>query len=278
MKKLILAFAVCVTLSACASAPEPVPSTKQLDYSSLGHIEMATQDVRIVNRAYKVPQGAPYVGHLFKPTLTDAINRWAGDRLQAVGTTGRTTVIIKDASVTRTKIDNPDTGIESWFTRNQGSKYIGRVEVEVQALTPDGTMAVASANASHTVTLPEDPTSVEKYDAYVKLLDALMSDLNSGLEKAMHEHMDSFIVASEPPANFQPIAAEPVAQPAVTAEPMSMQMPVPQQQVAPQSAVAPAQDAGTMPEVPMEAVPMTVSPPPSRDNGPLSIRPMSQGQ
>ena len=193
MKKLALAFVL--VLTACASPPEVIPLPKQLDYSGLGRLELAAQDVRVVNRAYALPQTPPYIGHLFRPTLAEAVDRWASDRLQANGAAGHVVVVIKDASLTESKISNVDKGIESWFTREQGKKYTGRIEVSVEAQGgANGAMAYASANAVHSVTVSEEPTAVEKYDAYKKLLAALMQDLNANLEQAMRDHLGTYLL------------------------------------------------------------------------------------
>ena len=196
MKK--IALLLVLALAACASSPEPVPPQKQLDYSALGRLGVEAQDIRVINRTYALPQLAAYVGQTTKPTLVDAVNRWVSDRMQAVGSAGHVIVIIKNADVTESKIPHPDSGIGSWFTRQQGSQYLGHIEVTVEAQSPTGGTAIASATASHAVSLPEEPTQAEKYRAYVKLLDSLMVDLNQALEQSIHEHMGAFLVSLAP--------------------------------------------------------------------------------
>jgi len=194
MKKTLFAFVCAVLLSSCSSEPAPLPPL-QLDYSSLGKIYLNTQDVRIINRAGATPQKPPYVGHRFQPLLADALIRWGQDRLQAAGTTGHATMIIKEASVKETPLPKMG-GIEGWFTREQESKYIGRIEVSLDAQTPvNNATGMASAHSTFAVTLPEDATEAEKNTAYRKLLDELMKDFNQRMESAIRQHMPHFLTA-----------------------------------------------------------------------------------
>ncbi len=191
MKKL-LALALVSFLGACSSTGEPDPM--KLDYSSLGKVYLDTQDVRIVDASKAAPEWAPYVGHLFKPTLTDAVGQLAADRLQAVGRLGRATLTIKDATVTEQPLEMSSDTFDALFTRQQASKYIGRAEVTLEAQASNGAMAMASAYASYSATLPEDPDAYEKYDAYSRMLTGLMKELNRNLEAAIQEHMTSFVL------------------------------------------------------------------------------------
>lgn len=221
MKKIHLVFAVGILLAACSSEPASIPPL-QLDYSSLGQINLNVQDVNVINRAVGTPMRAPYVGHMFKPQLADAVTRWSQDRLRAAGNVGHATVIIKEASVKEAPL-NTTSGIEGWFTREQASKYIGRVEVDVEAQTPvNNTLGKASAHAAYAVTLPEKPTDVEKQEAYRAIVENIMRELNPKLEQAMRAHMAPFIVSSGSMSMIQPAninGAQPIPLPPATIAP-----------------------------------------------------------
>lgn len=187
-----LALVGLLLLAACSSEPRLDPL--HLDYSRLGKIYIDAQDLRIIDRSKSVPQWKPYVGHLFQPKLTDAINRMAADRLQAAGQMGHATLIIKDATVTEQPLST-DSDFGSYFKRQQSSKYIGRMELSLEAQSPsDGSIAMANAHATYAITLPEDPTEYERNEAYRKLLNELMAEINKNLEQSIRAHMSRFIL------------------------------------------------------------------------------------
>lgn len=206
MKKALL-LTVLTFLSACAF--DPMPDPVMLDYSNYERIHLDVKDLRIVNRAQNKPEWPPYVGHKFAPSLTDALYRLAGDRLQAVGETGTAKLVIREASVIEQAIET-STEWERIFTREQASKYIGRAEVSLEAFAPRGAMNVATAHAVHSVTLPEDPSEAEKYRAYTKLMENLIANLNIQLEKGIRQHMVRFIVPEPAAAELPPIDMPPI--------------------------------------------------------------------
>jgi hypothetical protein len=195
MKKIMTALLIGFALASC-STPEPRPAPMQLDFSNMGRLTIATQDVHVVNRAYSTPQWAPYVGHLFEPRLADAVEKWGNEHIQSGGNAGHGTLIIKEASVTQQALPM-EGGFDSWFTRQQATKYVGRVEVTFEVQNPnDRSTGIASAQAVHAVTLPEEPTEAEKYAAYRSLVEDLMKDLNATFNQSVREHMGHFLMSS----------------------------------------------------------------------------------
>jgi hypothetical protein len=192
MKKTTVAFGLIIALAACAFEQTPPPVT--LNRTLFPKIVMDVKTISLTDRSGLQPSDSPYVGNKFSPTITEAVKQWATDRLQANGQTGQAILVIKKAALTTESLPVKD-GVEGWFTREQSVKYVGRVDVTIEANGKSG-YAVADAIASRAVSLPENPTEIEKQNAYMTLLNGLMKDLSENLESGIHAHMASFITTA----------------------------------------------------------------------------------
>lgn len=203
-KRLVLVLALLV--AGCASYERLEPF--ELDFASKGKIQLNTQDLRIVDKTKNTPQWDPYVGHLFTPSIAEAVNRLADQRLQTVGQIGHATLTIKDANVMK-QPETVSSDLLSLFERQQAARYVGRVEVSLETQAPDGNVAIATAYATRYVTLPEAPTTGEMREAYKKLLNGLMDDLNENLEKAIRQHLSRFVHDGAEPSAALGLAPSP---------------------------------------------------------------------
>ena len=242
MKKLLTIFGLVAVLTACAAeqAPPPAPVNKALPPK----IGLDVQVINLADRSGLQPVSSPYNSNHFSPTIADAIKQWAGDRLQAGGQAGQAIIVVKDASLIEQPLPIKE-GMDGWFTRQQGSKYIARAEVSIEANGREG-FAMADAVATRSVTLPENPSAIEKQDSYFTLLNDLMKDLGQNLETGIQMHMGAFIIA---PQNYG-AATSPAGMNATMAggddiTPVIIQAPGGQQ--------GPAQMAGASQNVPLGA-------------------------
>ena len=187
MKKALSLAVLALFLAACAQQPNTAPFL--VDYSGLGKIPLNVGSVNIVDRSGGPLTEAPYVDSQFRPSIMEALRRWVKDRLVAQGTSGEAAFIVKEANVVGEALPTNS----GWFTREQGTKYTAHAVVEIDAKGPTA-YALATAEASRSVTLIEDPSQEEKQAAWHTLLDGLMADLNRNLEDSIHAHMGSFLV------------------------------------------------------------------------------------
>jgi hypothetical protein len=189
MKSARLVLLASILLSACTTVPEGPPP---LDYGKLDKINLDIKDLSFVDRGIDQTPAAPVVTEQFTPTIAEAIHSWASARLQAVGTQGSAAFVVKNAYVVEEGIPSAN---DSWFERGQTRKYTGHAEIGFDARGNEG-YALATANASRSVTLPDDPSDDEKRDAYRALLNGLMQDLNNYLEASIRDHMKDFIITA----------------------------------------------------------------------------------
>ncbi|MDX2028824.1 MAG: hypothetical protein SFW62_09355 [Alphaproteobacteria bacterium] len=190
MKKALSAFAILALLAACSSEPSP---TAKLEYTLPSKIVLDVQHISFADNSPPPGMDSPYNAHRLEPTIAQAIRQWAADRLQAGGTNGQAVVVVKDASLTTQTLPMSQNWKDSWFKRQQAHKYTGRAAVQIEIRVRNG-YAVATAEASRSVTLPEDPAAAERQDAYITLLNGLMRDLGQNLEASIRQHMQSYIL------------------------------------------------------------------------------------
>lgn len=188
MKKSAAAFGLALVLAACSEVPlPPAPPAQPLPPK----IALNVRAINLADRSGIQPPNSPYATNHFTPTISEAVKQWASDRLIANGSNGQAIMIIKDASLTAQALPTKS-GIDSWFTRQQAVKYVGHADVSIEANGPSG-FAIADASASRALTLPENPTPLERQDAYYAMLNGLMKDLGQNLEASLQTHMANFI-------------------------------------------------------------------------------------
>ena len=187
MKKSLAAFGLIIALAACAD--DKIQVTPYAP--SMGSkISLDVHKITLADRSLTAGNSV-YASNHFTPTLGEAVKQWAFDHLEAVGQDGDAIVIVKDSSLTAQPLATPG-GIDSWFTRQQGSKYVAHVDVAIEANGAPG-YAVAEASASRVLTLPENPSEAEKQDAYNTLLTGVMHDLQHNLESGIQSHLHRFV-------------------------------------------------------------------------------------
>ena len=162
------------------------------DLGPMSKVNLDVQTISFADRSGIPPANSPYNSNRFQPTIAEAIRQWSSDHLQAVGTYGNAIVIVKDASLTLQTIPYQ----KDWFTRQQSAKYIGHASVDIELKGRGDIYALASAEATHYETLPEDPTDAERQNAYVKVLNGLMHDLAHNIDTSIHDHMQNFVITA----------------------------------------------------------------------------------
>jgi len=180
-----------VVLGLLAGCADTVPAL-HTDIPQGPKINLDVQTVTLADRSQMQSATSPYTTNNFQPTITEAIRQWAANRFQAVGTGGEAVVIIKDASLSLQPIPHSN----DWFKREQTTKYTAHAEVDIEIKGVGTRYALASAQASRFETLPENPSELERQNAYTTVLNGLMRDLNQSVENSIREHMQDFVITA----------------------------------------------------------------------------------
>jgi hypothetical protein len=186
-----LTVACLALLTSCAS---DAPMVVKPDMPTTSKINLDVQTISLVDRSGPQSSDSPYNTNHFQPTIAEAVRQWASAHLQATGTSGEAIVIIKDASLT----SQPLPFARDFFTRQQSSKYTGHAEVEIDIKGRGDDFAIGNADATRYQSLPEDPTDLEKQNAYTIILNGLIRDLGQNIDNSLHEHMQRYMGGGAP--------------------------------------------------------------------------------
>jgi hypothetical protein len=190
MRRLPFIFLL-VVLSGCSGEPPP-REFAEITFTNLPKIQLEVARIEIVDE-YSPPFAAPNVEHKMPVPPAAAARRWAQDRLQAVGTSGRAVVKIRDAHVTETLLKK-STGLTGAFTTEQGARYDSAVAVTVEVRNDRGVQeAAAEGAASRSQTVPENISPNRLDEVWYEMVETLMHDMNAELERNMRQFMGRFI-------------------------------------------------------------------------------------
>jgi hypothetical protein len=157
-----------LALGACTAAPPPKSDFAPISFAGKPSLQL---DVG--------------VEHLFPDKPVDAATRWAGERLIAAGPANRARYIVREASVTETRLKRKG-GLTGALTTEQSERYDARVVVEIQiAGGADGSTGTATVQAERSITVPEDATLNERERTWHELTQKLMADLDAQLEQTV---------------------------------------------------------------------------------------------
>jgi hypothetical protein len=188
MKRVLAACLFIVSLSACSSE-QPIAIKTNIAPTTKINLDVLT--VTVVDRSLPPNGDSPYLRNNFKPTIAEAMHDWASQHIVAVGSTGEATITIRDASLKSQAL--PIT--HDMFKRQQASKYTGHAEIELDINGREG-FGRASAEASRFETLPEEPSVIEKNNAYNSVLNGLVHDTEHNFDEAVNTHLSNFVVTA----------------------------------------------------------------------------------
>ena len=181
-----------LALVVAACAPPPPPPIPDLSYGHLGAIRLDVARFEIAV-TYDPPLAAPNVEHIFPTTPAAAAERWALDRIQAVGDVGWARFIVREAGVTETALD-PEGGLKGAFTDAQSERYEGVLDVVLEIRSDRGFRdAYVEARSMRTQTVAEDISVNDRRRVFFEMTEGLMAEVNAQLEDRIREHLAKYM-------------------------------------------------------------------------------------
>ena len=145
MKALIrfVLFSMILAIAACET-PIPRRDFPEITFTHLPSISLDIATIDVV-QLFEPPLKPPHVEHEMPIQPHMAVSRWVSDRLKPTGSSGHAKVTIRDASVIEESLKSVG-GLRGAFTTEQSERYVGKIEVEIEAVGGKG-LRTASAVA-----------------------------------------------------------------------------------------------------------------------------------
>ena len=184
--------AAAVLLASCTSAPPPT-NFPQLTYKHLGTFALDVSKIEIVD-GYQPPLKPPNVEHVMPVAPAAAARRWAQDRLQIAGTSGRRAVFtIDNGAVTSTPLKR-QSGIRGVLTNDQSERYDAALAVRLEIFDLAGRrLGMVEAQAERSRTVPESITLNDRDKVWFSITETLVNELNGELDRTIPQFLGAYM-------------------------------------------------------------------------------------
>jgi len=179
-------------LAACETPP-PADEFAEITFLNRDRIRLDVAEI-VVDNLYVSPRKDGFVEHEFPIDPGATAARWAKDRLEAVGTDGRLTVSIIEASVQEVALEMK-TGIEGLVTTEQSERYDGLIVMTLEAENVSRRIsASARGEVRRSQTVPENITLAGRERVWYEMTERMMTDLDTVMTKNVNTHLGDFLV------------------------------------------------------------------------------------
>ena len=184
--------AMLVGAAMLAACDTPVPSRSFPDISFTHktpyNLDVAT--IEVEQQSAPAP-GKGTVVHELPVSLTAVAEKWARQRLKAVGQSGVAVVKIEKASVIEERLKKTE-GIRGAFTTDQTERYSGELQMSVSIADNRG-QATAQAGSSRTRTIAEDATLAEREKLWFDMVETLARSMDAEMDRQIPAHLSSYL-------------------------------------------------------------------------------------
>ena len=188
----LFSFALVIFSLASCQATAPTLVFPELTFQHMKSLSLNVAKLETMS-SYKPPMSAPNVDHLFHTSPAGALGRWAEDRLRAVGKNGFARFTIIEASVTETRLEMKK-GIIGALTKDQSERYDAVLEAKLEIYDDSGlSIGFARAKATRSVTVREDSSVNQREQAWFRLTEELVIDIDAELEKNISMYLSRWL-------------------------------------------------------------------------------------
>ncbi len=188
---MVVAAALCAGLAAC----ESVKPRQQFPQITFDHLPKFNLDVARIDvaSAYKTPGAKPNVEHLFPIEPAAMAERWARQRLRAVGTGGSARATVVHAAVIEVPLKRT-TGLRGAFTTDQAERYEGALEMKIELTASGGrARAAITARTELSLTVPENISLNKREKLWFRMTEEMANQLNVLLEREIKKHFEAYL-------------------------------------------------------------------------------------
>lgn len=181
-----------VVLAACQTPAPQAPQLPQLTFGHLPAYNLDVASIEVENR-FQTPLAPPNIDHIMPVAPAAAAERWARDRLRAVGRSGRAVFVIKDGKATETVLPKSP-GLGGFFTKEQTGRYDAVIDVELEIRGERGYRdAAVLGRAQRSQTVREDASPNERQRIMYELTEKLMAELNATLDANIRLNLPKYL-------------------------------------------------------------------------------------
>ncbi|HLJ64889.1 MAG TPA: hypothetical protein VKT70_12325 [Stellaceae bacterium] len=189
--KLLLVVVFGIALAGCPAAPRP--TYPEIRFTNEPKLMLGVASIE-VSEEYKPSYRSPNVEHIFPVPPVKALENWAHDRLQAVGSTGRARLVIRDASVVEVELRKKTEGVAGVFTNDPTERYDAAMEATIDILDDHGlSVRNASARMIRSQSVLEGITPNEREKIWYELTQQLAQDFDKQMELQMRSHLAPYL-------------------------------------------------------------------------------------
>lgn len=189
LKAIGIAAALACLLAACEMSV-PTRSFPEIGFAHKPPYKLDVAQIEVETPVQPAPEKGTVL-HELPVSLTGVAERWAKQRLEAVGQNGTAVVRIERARVVEERLEKTG-GVRGAFTTDQTERYIGNLEISISIADNRG-QAMARAAASRTRTVAEDATLADRERLWFEMVEQLARGVDAQMDQQIPAHLAAYL-------------------------------------------------------------------------------------